>query len=110
MRIPPETHFFSLFAPALLKFELANIAWKKARRQAADAPGIVRALAIALDSRWNVSWHEVDAADVVLTARASGVTAYDAAYLWLAGMLGAELVTLDERLAQASAIFASDGP
>ena len=39
--------------------------------------------------------------DVVLTARATGLSAYDASYLWLAGFLGADLVTLDARLARA---------
>ncbi len=44
---------------------------------------------------------DVDHADAVLIARATGLTAYDASYLWLAGHLGAELVTLDARLAAA---------
>jgi predicted nucleic acid-binding protein len=32
-------------------------------------------------------------------ARLTGLTAYDASYLWLAGWLEADLVTLDRRLA-----------
>jgi predicted nucleic acid-binding protein len=36
-------------------------------------------------------------------AAATGLTAYDASYLWLAQQLGAELVTLDQQLAKASA-------
>ena len=39
--------------------------------------------------------------DVVLLATATGTTAYDASYLWLAASLGADLVTLDDRLAKA---------
>jgi len=38
---------------------------------------------------------------VSLVAFASGTTAYDASYLWLAGSLGADLVTLDAGLARA---------
>ncbi|HZT90151.1 MAG TPA: type II toxin-antitoxin system VapC family toxin [Stellaceae bacterium] len=34
-------------------------------------------------------------------AEAAGLTAYDASYLWLARALGAELVTLDRKLAAA---------
>ncbi|MEO8483755.1 MAG: type II toxin-antitoxin system VapC family toxin [Acidobacteriota bacterium] len=97
----------TVFAPALLKFELANIAWKKANRQPANAATIIRSLALALEPRWNIVWQDVEAADVVLMARASGLTAYDASYLWLAGALGADLVTLDRRLAEAHDAFAS---
>ncbi len=35
-------------------------------------------------------------------AAATGPTAYDASYLWLARQLGAELVTLDRELAKAA--------
>ncbi len=94
-----------VFAPALLRFELANTAWKKVRRQPADANKILTSLTTALDPRWGIIWHDVDAADVVLTAQACGLTAYDASYLWLAGSLGADLVTLDEQLARASDAF-----
>ena len=37
-----------------------------------------------------------------LLAKATGMTGYDASYLWLAGILGADLVTLDKKLAAAS--------
>lgn len=92
----------ALFAPALLKFELANVALAKARRQPADAAKIFAALDVALDQS-GVTWRDVDAPDVALVAYASGLTAYDASYLWLAGLLGADLVTLDRRLAGAVA-------
>lgn len=90
-----------VFAPPLLKSELTNTAWKKIQRQPADVVRILTALTTALDERWGLMWHDVDAADVVLLAQAAGLTAYDASYLWLAGMLGADLVTLDDRLARA---------
>jgi predicted nucleic acid-binding protein len=90
----------TVFAPSLLKYELANTAWKKARRHKASAPGILKALALAIGPRCGITWRDVDPADAVLTAAATGLTAYDASYLWLAGSLGADLVTLDKRLAQ----------
>jgi predicted nucleic acid-binding protein len=92
----------SVNAPLLLKFELANVAWKKARRHPAAASGIFAALSLALDDRHGLVWHDVDAAGVALVAHATGLTAYDASYLWLAGLLGADLVTLDTRIAAAS--------
>jgi predicted nucleic acid-binding protein len=90
-----------LYAPPLLKYELANVAWKKARRHPEVAGRIARALRVALDRESWISWMDVDHADALLVARATGLTAYDASYLWLAGYLGAELVTLDTRLAAA---------
>jgi predicted nucleic acid-binding protein len=90
-----------VFAPEMLRFELANTAWKKIRRQPADAAKILTALSLALDDKSGLIWQDVDARDVVLLAHATGTTAYDASYLWLAGALGADLVTLDDKLARA---------
>ena len=91
----------AVYAPALLKFELANAAWKKVRRQPDSARSILGALTQALDPRIGITWMEVDHADAVLVSLATGLSAYDASYLWLAGILGADLVTLDSRLAEA---------
>ena len=93
----------SLFAPTLLKFELASVARKKMRAQPARASRILMALATALEERWGIVWCDVDPTEAVLVAHATGLTTYDAAYLWLAGSLGADLVTLDARLATAGA-------
>lgn len=91
----------SLFAPTLLAFELASVARKKMRAQPARASRILMALATALEERWGIAWCDVDPIEAVLVANATGLTTYDAAYLWLAGSLGADLVTLDARLASA---------
>lgn len=90
-------------APTLLAYEMANAAWKKARRYPDQAPAILRALMLALDPTTGIRWHRVVEPDVAVLSIATGLTAYDASYLWLAGMLGADLVTLDERLAAAIA-------
>lgn len=84
-------------APTLLAYEMANVAWKKARRNAAQAPAIVRVVEAVLDDR-GITWCSVPAADVALVSLATGLSAYDAAYVWLAGFLGADLVTLDDRI------------
>jgi predicted nucleic acid-binding protein len=97
----------AVFAPELLRFELANTAWKKIRRQPDDAAKILTALSHALDDRFGLIWQDVDAGDVVLLATATGTTAYDASYLWLAASLGADLVTLDDRLAKAVEVLST---
>jgi predicted nucleic acid-binding protein len=94
-------------APTLLKFELANVAVTKARREPKNAAKIVAALAVALDDRSDINWYDVNASDVALIAAATGTTAYDASYLWLAGSLGADLVTLDKGLTRAVDAFRS---
>lgn len=95
----------TVFAPALLKFEMADIARSKARQQSKDAAKILAALTVALSDRWGIIWRDVDYADVVRIADATGASAYDASYLWLAAALDADLVTLDERLARAGEVF-----
>ena len=97
----------TVFAPTLLRYELANVAWKKAKRQPADAARILDALTLALDGVWGIVWQDVQPVDVVLVAEATGLTAYDASYLWLAGSLGADLVTLDAKIAAASGRLAA---
>lgn len=89
-----------LAAPALLEFELANVCLTKSRRQ----PGRRDALraAFRLAHRLSVEIVAIDHAAVLDLAEATGLTAYDASYLWLARTLGAELVTLDRKLAAAS--------
>jgi predicted nucleic acid-binding protein len=41
---------------------------------------------------------EVDQGEALVLAERSGLTAYDVSYLWLAGRMSAELVTLDRQL------------
>jgi predicted nucleic acid-binding protein len=90
-----------VYAPTLLVYELINVAWKKARADSRQAPAILRALVAALEEDNGINWYQVSAADVALTSLATGLSGYDASYLWLAGSLGADLVTLDGRLAAA---------
>jgi predicted nucleic acid-binding protein len=54
--------------------------------------------AFALYARMPIEIVEVDHADTLRLAEAVGLTIHDAAYLWLAQKLAAELVTLDKRL------------
>jgi predicted nucleic acid-binding protein len=90
-----------LVAPALLDFELANICLTKLRRHPAQREAILRGF--ALRGRMAIDLVAVDQREVVATAESTGLTAYDASYLWLARRLGAGLVTLDRQLATAHA-------
>jgi len=100
-RVASRLEGAELFGPSLLAFELASVAWKKLQRHPKRATAILRALATVLEPRWGIEWMRVDHADAVMLAVKTGLTPYDASYLWLAAWLGADLVTLDERLATA---------
>ena len=88
-----------LAAPALLGFELANVCLIKNRRHPEQREALTTAF--RLRSRLQVANATVDHDGVLKLASATGLTAYDASYLWLARQLGAELVTLDRQLANA---------
>lgn len=88
-----------LVAPALLQFELANICLTKLRRHPQQRDAILAGY--ALRERMAIETVAVDQHEVLATAEATGLTAYDASYLWLARRLGAGLVTLDRQLAAA---------
>ncbi|MGC2785129.1 MAG: type II toxin-antitoxin system VapC family toxin [Roseiarcus sp.] len=89
-----------LAAPSLLDFELANVCLTKMRRQPSDRDAIRAAFRLA--HRLKVETIAVDHAAIVNLAEATGLTAYDASYLWLARTLDAELATLDRKLAAAA--------
>jgi predicted nucleic acid-binding protein len=90
----------SLVAPYLLPFELANIAWKKARREPQQA--MLFSDALVQLTKLSISYEHVDPAAVYALARETGLTAYDASYLALARTLNAELVSLDAKLLAAA--------
>lgn len=90
-----------LVAPGLLAFELANVCLMKSRRRPEDRPALLAAF--RLRHRLGIDHVAVDHDDALELAVATGLTAYDASYLWLAQDLGAELVTLDRPLARAAA-------
>jgi len=91
-----------LIAPALLPFELANVCLKKIRRHPAQGDAI--RTSFRMFDRMAVSVIEVDQGQALALAESSGLTAYDASYLWLARRMGSELVTLDRQLAAAAVL------
>ena len=93
----------AVFAPAILQFEMANVAWQKIRRQPEAGVAMLTQLRSVLDPVSGIQWADVNITDVVLVAQATGLTPYDASYLWLAGSLGADLLTLDKQIAAITA-------
>jgi predicted nucleic acid-binding protein len=88
----------TLIAPPLLDFEIVNIALKKLRRRLNSPEGTAASLVMA--SRMPISRVATPAAEVFALAYRTGLTAYDASYLWLARSRDIELVTLDRKLAK----------
>lgn len=86
----------TLAAPTLLAFEIANITVKKLRRHPEKRAALLAAHAFSL--RLSIEIIAVDSAAVLSVAEETGLTAYDASYLWLARELRADLVTLDVAL------------
>lgn len=89
-----------LHAPDLLAYEFANVAMNKIRRS--DA-GLVPA-ALALYDEYPIRLHPVNVAATVQLAQRYNLSAYDAAYLWLAAKLKAPLATFDAKLGEAARV------
>ena len=85
----------------LLACELTNTALSKLRRHPAQAAVIRAGLAGVASGDFAIYWSEVDHEAVLAVAEQTQLTAYDAAYLWLARHLDADLVTLDVKLQRA---------
>lgn len=90
-----------LLTPTLLRYEIGSVCLKKIRRH----PGRRGALVQALQAFEHLEIQEIETPTLALMelAEREGLTVYDAAYLWLARTLGAELVTLDAELKAAAA-------
>lgn len=89
----------SLHAPSLLDSEIANVAVKKTR---GGTPLAVTGNALAKYVEQAIELHRPDVQAQYALAMRFGLSAYDAAYLWLAGALQAPLATFDAKLAQAA--------
>jgi predicted nucleic acid-binding protein len=93
----------SLYAPPILEIELANICWKKNRRDPGHAEA--RRAALLRYPMFAIKIVQTEMVPTVDLASDTGLTAYDAAYLLVAHIVGAELVTLDDRLAKTAAKY-----
>jgi predicted nucleic acid-binding protein len=92
----------ALHAPALLSFEFANVARSKSR---AGAPPERTLQALTHFEGLRIELHPVPVLALHALALRTGLSAYDAAYLWLAADLEAPLATFDQRLGEAAARY-----
>lgn len=89
-----------LAAPALIWFELASICLRKIKAHPAQRDQILSAFLMA--GKLAVEIVEVDPWAVVNLAEETGLTTYDASYVWLVGHLKGELITLDGKMQKAA--------
>ena len=89
----------SLHAPSLIAFEVANACLKKMRARPAERQALFDAFSFF--DTLAISQDAIDFGEAIVLAERTKLSLYDASYLWLARALGAELVTLDEKLARA---------
>ncbi len=89
----------TLHAPSLLPCEIANVARQKVK-SGANAEHTM----VLLDdfAAHQIDWHAPPPQAVLVLANRWSLSAYDAAYLWLAAEWKAPLATFDQRLAQAA--------
>jgi predicted nucleic acid-binding protein len=94
-----------LFAPALMPFECANVVRRQELSGAASTDQVAQAHADLLDLAVELWPYEL-LADRTWTLR-SNLSCYDAAYVALAEILDAPLVTLDHRIRRAPGLRCS---
>ncbi len=85
-----------LVAPTLLRYEIGSVCRKKMRRHPRKRDDLITCL--GLIHSLEIEEVEIPILESVELAAREDLTVYDAAYLWLARSLRAELVTLDSRL------------
>lgn len=90
----------ALNAPALIDWEVVNVALSKTRRGSLRPDDATGALADFMDM--DLERHRTPADEVYRLGVRYELTAYDACYLWLADRLQAPLATLDAKLAAAA--------
>ena len=93
-----KIHGRTLHAPFLLQTEIASVALKKQRK---GFPDIVTD-ALAQYADLDINLYRVEPQDAAALALRYKLSAYDAAYLWLAAELKAPLATFDEKLGRAA--------
>ena len=96
----------SLKAPYLLEVEITSVALKKSRHGGVEIAEDGLARYISMD----IELFEVRAIEVYVLAKRYQLSAYDAAYLWLAAELKAPLATFDAKLATAAQAHLSSLP
>ncbi len=99
-KVANELENAQLVVLTLLYYEMASVCHMKLMLYPEQREAIRAAFADLPKLR--IERFDVDDRELVDIAERLQVTAYDAAYLWLAEFLSAELVTLDDQLAKAA--------
>jgi len=86
----------TIAAPGMLWFELASICLRKISTYPKQKEQILTSFLSARHLAIEVL--DVDHLEVIELARETGLTSYDASYLWLALHLKGKLITLDKKL------------
>ncbi len=90
----------TLAAPSLLWFEMASVCRKKIAAHPEIGQQLLAAFGRARRLPIRISF--VDHEKIVALAEETGLTTYEASYLWLSSTLHGELVTLDKALKKAA--------
>jgi predicted nucleic acid-binding protein len=93
-----KIHGRTLNAPYLLQTEIISVALKK-HKQGLE---VLAASGLARYETLDIALHETQPTDVLALALRYNLSAYDAAYLWLAAELKVPLATFDEKLGRAA--------
>jgi predicted nucleic acid-binding protein len=94
-----------LCAPALIDYEIVNVALSKVRGRGISADDSARMLALYADL--DIERFDVDLLSTLRIGESFALSAYDAAYLWVAGHLRAPVATFDRRFAAAAKSYLS---
>ena len=97
--VVPRLRDATLPAPSLIAFEVANACLKKIHAAPAEREALIEAFSL-LDAL-PISLETVNLDAAMVLAERMKLSLYDASYLWLAHALGADLVTLDDKLSRA---------
>jgi predicted nucleic acid-binding protein len=95
------TSGLTFIVPAMFHFELGNICWTKMRRHPGESTALLDAW-LAWNAQPPVVVMAIDLAATMQLARDTGLTFYDASYLWLARDHAADVISLDAKLVRAA--------
>ncbi len=101
-----KIHGRTLHAPFLLQIEIASVALKKQRKGFSD----IVTDALAQYAELDINLYRVEPQDAMALALRYNLSAYDAAYLWLAAELKVPLATFDEKLGRAAQLHLASLP
>lgn len=87
-------------APTLIRYEIGSVCAKKLALHPEKRDQLLRSL--DLYDELDLKEIEIPVVQMVRTADSAGLSTYDAAYLWLSRNLKVSLVTLDQKLHEAS--------